>query len=204
MHFTTLIATTFASAALAADISVAVGLKNGSLLFNPETITAKNGDNVIFKFWPKNHSVAQSTFAAPCQPSNNGLFSGYVFTEDAEKVATQQFRYTITNETQPIWLYCSQGRHCQNGMVAVINPPTSGPNTLAAFKTNAQRATTNVGPEGVSSRGGELFNATSTNSSSTPSGTAPAGQTGTNAAAALHPSTFAVSGVLGMFAYLLL
>ena len=123
MHFTTLLATAFAGAAFAADISVAVGLKNGSLLFNPETITAKNGDNVIFKFWPKNHSVAQSTFAQPCQPSNNGLFSGYVFTSDAEKVATTQFRYTVTNESQPIWLYCSQGRHCQSGMVAVINPP---------------------------------------------------------------------------------
>lgn len=80
---------------------------------------------------------------------------------------------------------------------------SSGPNTLAAFKANAASAQRNVGPQGVSSRGGELFNATSTTSpSSSPSGTDPASNTG--AAAALHPNTFAVSGVLGMFAYLLL
>lgn len=25
------------------------------------------------------------------------------------------------NDTRPIWFYCSQGRHCQQGMVGVIN-----------------------------------------------------------------------------------
>ena len=78
----------------------------------------------------------------------------------------------------------------------------SGPNTLAAFKANARNAQQNVGPSGVSSRGGELFNATSTSPSGSPTGTDPA--TNTGAAAALHPNTFAVTGVLGMFAYLLL
>mgnify|MGYP002622331431 FL=1 len=32
--------------------------------------------------------------------------------------------YTIqVNDTKPLWLYCAQGRHCQNGMVMVINEP---------------------------------------------------------------------------------
>ncbi|KAH7115102.1 Cupredoxin [Dendryphion nanum] len=202
MLFTTLIATAFAGAALAEDISVAVGLKNGSLIFNPESITAKNGDNIHFKFWPKNHSVAQSAFASPCQPLANGIFSGYVPTTDAEKVATTQFKYTVTNESQPIWLYCSQGRHCQAGMVAVINPPTSGQNTLARFKQAAASAENNTGPAGVSSRGGELLNVTSTSPSGSGSASSPTSSPG--AAAAIHPSTFAVSGVLGMFAYFLL
>jgi hypothetical protein len=32
--------------------------------------------------------------------------------------------FTITiNDTKPLWLYCAQGKHCENGMVMVINEP---------------------------------------------------------------------------------
>ena len=31
--------------------------------------------------------------------------------------------YTVMiKDTNPVWYYCSQGKHCQDGMVGVINP----------------------------------------------------------------------------------
>lgn len=47
------------------------------------------------------------------------------------------FQVTIT-DTTPKWVYCSQAKHCPSGMVSVINPPASGPNTLAAYAAGAK------------------------------------------------------------------
>ncbi|KAK7970365.1 hypothetical protein PG996_001206 [Apiospora saccharicola] len=41
---------------------------NGQLRFDPESVIAAVGDIVEFQFHPKNHSVAQSSFAEPCAP----------------------------------------------------------------------------------------------------------------------------------------
>jgi plastocyanin len=101
-----------------------VGSTNGSLTFSPDNIKAAVGDMVQFQFAPANHTVTQSTFDQPCQPislntNNTGIFSGFMpVTASATEVPT----YTVLiNNTTPIWLYCSQGKHCQAGMVAVIN-----------------------------------------------------------------------------------
>ena len=74
----------------------------------------------------QNHSVVQSTFDQPCQPiknnmpSTNGFFSGFM---PVKAGAAMMPSYTImVNDTKPIWYYCSQGDHCQDGMVGVINP----------------------------------------------------------------------------------
>jgi plastocyanin len=91
----------------------------------PSTLTAGAGDMVQFQFAPKNHSVAQSTFDQPCQPSRlhsntTGLWSGYMpVAAGSEMTVTWTVRL---NDTKPLWLYCSQGKHCQNGMVMAINP----------------------------------------------------------------------------------
>jgi plastocyanin len=124
MRFSTAFAVAgFAGASLAKDITVGVGNANGNLIFNPNNIEAAEGDTVWFKFWPKNHSVAQATFANPCQPMENGFWSGFVPTTDNTKAAEQTYMIEITNASAPIWFYCTQGQHCQNGMVGVINPP---------------------------------------------------------------------------------
>lgn len=75
--------------------------------------------------YSQNHSVVQSTFDQPCQPIQNimpnvtGFFSGFM---PVAAGATEMPVYTIAvNDTRPIWFYCSQGRHCQAGMVGVIN-----------------------------------------------------------------------------------
>ena len=58
--------------AFAKTIHVNVG-ENG-LTFDPASITADMGDEIQFEFYPGSHSVAQSTFDKPCQPSSGGFF----------------------------------------------------------------------------------------------------------------------------------
>jgi plastocyanin len=110
-------------AAVAENHFVAVSNKTGGLVFMPETVTAAEGDTVTFRFWPKNHSIAQSTFAQPCAPMNNGFWSGFVPTTSTEAVANWTFTYEVKNASAPVWFYCTQAKHCQAGMVGVINPP---------------------------------------------------------------------------------
>lgn len=47
------------------------------LVFTPNTLTAPVGSQVEFQFYPRNHSVASSTFDNPCQPDGK-IFSGYM------------------------------------------------------------------------------------------------------------------------------
>lgn len=124
MRFSTIFtATAFAGAALAEDHKVVVGTKDGKNIFTPDSIKAAKGDTVTFHYWPKNHSVAQAAFASPCQPMANGFWSGYVPTSDANAVANETFSMTVTNASAPMWFYCTQAKHCQSGMVGVINAP---------------------------------------------------------------------------------
>ena len=123
MRFSTIIATALAGTAFAVEHLVAVGTKTGDIVFNPDSITAAEGDTVTFRFWPKNHSVAQSTFAKPCEPAQGGFWSGFVPTLSTSAVANWTYTYEVKNASAPIWFYCSQGQHCQGGMVGVINPP---------------------------------------------------------------------------------
>lgn len=124
MHFSTIVAASaMAGAALAAEHTVAVSTKAGDLVFKPDNVEAAEGDMIHFKFWPKNHSIAQSTFAKPCEPMQGGFWSGFVPTSDTEKVASTTFTYEVKNASAPIWFYCSQGKHCQAGMVGAINAP---------------------------------------------------------------------------------
>jgi plastocyanin len=214
MHFSTIFAATAAMAgsALAAEHTVAVGTKAGELIFKPDNIEAAEGDMIHFKFWPKNHSVAQSTFAKPCEPMQGGFWSGFVPTSDAEKVASTSFTYEVKNASAPIWFYCTQGKHCQAGMVGVINAPKSGDKTLDAFKTAAKAASNNVSPASTAGTGGELAeNSTSTSpSGSSGSGSSASGSpTGSNApqstGAASHMAGSALfAGLAGAFTFFML
>jgi plastocyanin len=86
------------------------------LTFTPDTVTAAVGDWVQFTFG-EGHSVAESSFSAPCVPISGqaGVYSG--FPNDG-----QVWRIQV-NSTDPLWLYCSQTGHCQGGMAMVVNPP---------------------------------------------------------------------------------
>ncbi|KAI9155108.1 putative GPI-anchored cupredoxin [Paramyrothecium foliicola] len=151
-----------AEAAVAGVHVVKVG--DGGLTFEPAELKAAIGEVVEFHFYPQAHSVAQSSFDAPCQPLNTtGFFSGPV--PVASGVGEQVFSVTIEDE-KPLWYYCATGQHCQNGMVGVINAPANGQRTLSQYAEAASAAEDNVAPEEV---GGGVLGAPAT----TPPSSAP-------------------------------
>lgn len=137
---------------------VQVGGPNGSLAFYPEVVRANIGDLIQFQFNPKNHSVAQSTFDNPCVPIGNimpnktdAFWSGFMPTALAAGNGTAGGKLTYTirvMNNNPIWYYCSQGRHCQGGMVGTINPPAAANSnrTISSFKQLAAGAAENLSP----------------------------------------------------------
>ncbi|KAI8686954.1 hypothetical protein LRP88_13683 [Fusarium phalaenopsidis] len=147
-------------AALAAVHKVKVG--DGGLTFSPADLKAAVGDTVEFHFYQGTHSVAQSSFDKPCEPLNStSFFSGDFDVKD--KVSNEVFTVTVEAET-PIWYYCAVQGHCQNGMVGVINAPSSGQRTLAAYKKAAADVDETVEPK--STGGGELGPAATASSGS--------------------------------------
>jgi len=168
MHFSTLLSVVPALAITvqAATFNVNVGaFQNGTsgLVFDPNTVAAVVGDNVLFKFFPKAHSVSQSTFANPCvtMPPNatsgapGGIDSGLMpVAENATTNPTITVNVTVTT---PLWFYCKQEGppvHCGQGMVFAINPPATG-NTFPIYlaKAIALNGTTATGTTNTTATG---------------------------------------------------
>lgn len=136
--------------------SVVAGL--GGLHFDPDNVVAEVGDIVEWHFLPKNHSVAQSSFAAPCIPDAEvpvSFFSGFQPTDAGQ--APNVFQIVI-EDANPIWYYCAQQAgnpgHCQQGMAGVINQNFNSANTLSAYKANAALTGVSVIPP---VQGGEVI-----------------------------------------------
>ncbi|EOD44813.1 putative extracellular serine-rich protein [Neofusicoccum parvum UCRNP2] len=198
MHFSTytlLAPTVLISLSQAANIDVIVG-KNG-LTFEPNSTTAAEGDTLTFKFWPMAHSVVQGAFGSPCTPSDTGFNSDFVRTTSG--AANRTFVVTVNN-TDPIWYYCSQGKHCQSGMVGVINPPANNnQRTLTAYAAAAKDVSAAETPEEI--RGGVFEAASSSGSSSTtPSGSASTPASSTGAGASIMGQGAGVAGFVAMVA----
>lgn len=125
MRTSTLLTTTTTAATLltlAAAKNTVVQVGEGGLKFTPDNITgAKEGDTLEFHFYPKNHSVVSSTFDKPCVPNKDAIFSGFVPVESGE--GEEVFTVTLNDTSKPVWVYCSQGKHCQSGMVMAVNAP---------------------------------------------------------------------------------
>ncbi|KAL2262720.1 hypothetical protein VTK26DRAFT_309 [Humicola hyalothermophila] len=147
-----LVALSLAAFAQAAVHEVNVG--KGGLKFDPEVVKAEVGDTIQYNFFSRNHSVAQSSFDKPCQPLDDGFFSGFVQSESTDTASTTTFTIKVKDE-KPIWVYCSQpeGDHCQKGMVHAINPPEKG-NTFEAYKKAAKDADKSKSPPGSLPTGG--------------------------------------------------
>jgi len=163
--------------------TVMVGL-NSSLTYSPPNITANAGDIVTFVFTSKNHSVTQSSFPQPCTQLTNatvtpnivGISSGFVpVTANSSTLPTWSFSVTDTN---PLWFFCLQANHCQQGMVFSINATPLKPydQFLAAAKASSN-TTANPTTNGAAtdpSQQSSVVNGndtTSPSSSSTPNGT---------------------------------
>ncbi|KAH7910634.1 hypothetical protein BJ138DRAFT_1064855 [Hygrophoropsis aurantiaca] len=144
------------AAAQAAQFNVTVG--GGPLTFNPSNVNANPGDIVIFTFKQANHTATQSTLANPCQMAPGGFDSGFMpvsaSNTDGPFPAAQ---FTVQN-TNPVWVYCRQANHCQQGMVFAINPGDK----FAAFQAAAMS-------------GGSASAPPSTSTAPPPSGTSSAG-----------------------------
>ncbi|KNG44003.1 extracellular serine-rich protein [Stemphylium lycopersici] len=178
--------------------TVQVGGPNGSLAFYPDNVVAAPGDMIQFQFHPKNHSVVQSTFDNPCVPitemmpnKTDAFFSGFMPTNASFAATSQVLTYTIrVTDDKPMWFYCSQGKHCQAGMVGAINAPTSGNKTMAAFAALAAEATENLSPGQAAGSGGASGNTPTSPSagsgadSGTEGGAAAGGASGTASAGA--------------------
>ena len=76
MHLSSALPVIALPLALAKNIPISVG--KGGLVFNPESVTADVGDLLQFSFYPLNHSVAQGSLSAPCQPLAGGVYSGFM------------------------------------------------------------------------------------------------------------------------------
>ncbi|KEI40829.1 uncharacterized protein L969DRAFT_86056 [Mixia osmundae IAM 14324] len=82
------------------------------LAYTPDNITAAIGDTITFTFFSKNHTVSQSSFAAPCTQLVNattgavGFDSGFV---PVAQNATEHPAWTVrVQTTAPIWIFCAQ------------------------------------------------------------------------------------------------
>ncbi|KAJ7706042.1 hypothetical protein B0H17DRAFT_1035391 [Mycena rosella] len=122
---------------------VQVGGANGLLEYSPEALSAAPGDQVVFHFNPKNHTVSQSAFANPCGPKDGGFHSGFMPVAANSSVDSRPTFTVVVNDTQPVWVYCGQAAgtpasHCGAGMVFAINCPTGdAPNSFTNFKNAA-------------------------------------------------------------------
>lgn len=142
---------------------VSVSSSSKDLAFFPDNIKAAVGDMIQFQFLAGNHSVVQSNFDNPCTPiqehdtTQEGMFSGYM--DVAASAATGMIPvYTMeVKGEKPLWLYCSQGKHCQAGMVMVVNENTAAnaSRSLDAFKELAGAAPENLDPTKIPGAAGD-------------------------------------------------
>ncbi|KAI0313347.1 Cupredoxin [Amylostereum chailletii] len=200
-----------ASVCAQTDHQVMVG-NNGTLAFSPTDITATTGDTVTFIFMAKNHTVTQSTFAAPCAAMAGGIDSGF---QPVAANATQVPAMTITvNNTTPLWFFCAQlvpAAHCAGkGMVFSINatPEKSFGAFQAAATSGATASGTAAGTAATAPSGSTAAGAAASAAAASPSAALNPSSSGTASASGAVLSTSASAGsllaILGLAAGLLL
>ncbi|KAF9014064.1 hypothetical protein BDQ17DRAFT_439563 [Cyathus striatus] len=175
----------------AADILISVG--DGGLAFNPTSVTANVGDSLQFQFVSGNHSVAQSTFPAPCTLSPGGIVSGFMNVTQGQ-ASVPQWSVLVNDTSTPLWFYCQQTtpkNHCQSGMVFAVNPTAN--KTFAAFQQAAMGTTGNS--TATTSGSGSASAPGATGSSSGSAGSAASGSTSGSAATSSQTSSANNGGV---------
>lgn len=141
-----LVAATLALSSAVSAKTIPIKVGESGLTFEPDNIKADVGDVLEFWFYAKNHSIVTSTAAKPCEPkTENGFFSGFFPVAQTGVASDNVFRVTV-NSTTPLWYYCSQGKHCQAGMVGAVNAKSD--DDFDKFKTAAKAASSNVTPAG--------------------------------------------------------
>jgi len=165
-----------AGIASATNYTVIVG-GNGTLTYNPSSISNVTvGDTIAFQFAAKNHTVTQSTFAAPCTQS--GVDSGF-FPVANDSSVVPEWSFTVNNASAPLWFYCRQTGHCAAGMVFAVNPTAA--KSFNAFQAAAMAT-----------------NTTANSTSATPSASGAASSASTSSAAMPNVVVKSATGVLAL------
>ncbi|GAD91650.1 hypothetical protein CPC735_010950 [Paecilomyces variotii No. 5] len=172
---------------------------NDTLTFSPDQLTVNPGEMVQFQFYPKNHSVVQSTFDDPCtplaesMPGMTGVKSGFMpVSADAKEVPVFTM---MVNDTKPMWIYCGQKGHCQKGMVMAINVASGSNKTLSAFKNLAMKATSDGSSSSTGSAGSASGSTGSSGSSTGSAGsTSGSGTATTGGSSSSSPAAAAAAG----------
>jgi len=140
MRFTSLFAVALPFAALvqAKTIMVMVG-QNAMNTYTPTSVMAAVNDVISFQFVSDNHTVTQSTFMTPCAMMPMGSDTGFNQVVAAGATTFPTYNYTVAT-TSPLWFYCRQGTHCQQGMVFAVNPTAN--ETYATFQAKAMSTST--------------------------------------------------------------
>ncbi|KAL4951693.1 hypothetical protein BDW69DRAFT_196267 [Aspergillus filifer] len=106
---------------------IQVGPKSDPHQYVPHEVKADIGDVIVFEFYPRNHSIVQADFKAPCMPADGDYFFSGI-KNDFEEVNGQvvgdlpTWNWTVKNK-EPTFFYCTGADSCiVNGMVGVINP----------------------------------------------------------------------------------
>ncbi|KAG9008049.1 hypothetical protein FRB94_013814 [Tulasnella sp. JGI-2019a] len=195
MHFTrsivALVAATGAALVSAQTThNVTVGV--GGLVFTPNQITAAVGDTLSFEFHPANHTLTQSTFAAPCSSMAGGVDSGFMPVA-ATATAFPVYSFMI-KEVTPLWFYCAQKGHCTQGMVFAVNVNASSPNSFNAFLTNAKSGAASSSA-GTSASASSAAGAANTATGAAAAATTSAATTGAAAASGARESKVVSAGL---------
>ncbi|KAI0124867.1 Cupredoxin [Xylariales sp. AK1849] len=212
MQFSTVALTALLGLASAQTVHVvSVATSNNSLVFTPDNIAVPAGDMVQFQFRAGNHSVVQSNFDNPCTPISahtnmTGMFSGYQPVAASEAMGMIPTYTMMVASTTPMWFYCATGKHCQAGMVMVINENTAAnaSRSLTAFKDLAKNAVANVAPTTGTSTGTTGTTGSTGSTGSTGTGTGTAASTSPATAGASVISLSSTFGLLAAAAALLI
>jgi plastocyanin len=135
--FTTLAAICLSLAVIpvarSATINVTVG-GTGIIAYTPNQVQANVGDVIQFIFQQKNHTITRSTLATPCSPLvGEGAFDTGFVPVAANVTDDFPLAQLTVEDTNPIWIYCRQTGHCEQGMVFAVNPGSN----FAAFQAAA-------------------------------------------------------------------
>ncbi|KAG6002495.1 hypothetical protein E4U21_003023 [Claviceps maximensis] len=172
MYFTNIASAAAVSLLAAAQVSaktISIDVGKDGLVFSPDSVQADVGDVLEYRFFGV-HSVAVGDFVKGCVPaSSGGFYSGFAAENNV-------FRVTV-NSTDATPFYCSVGRHCQAGMVGVINP--SSTNSLDDYKGLVKAAPENKSPDDAF--GGTMVTSTDASASGTPTASSSTSSTATGA-----------------------
>ncbi|KKY30013.1 putative extracellular serine-rich protein [Diaporthe ampelina] len=107
-------------------ISVGSMSVNTSLILTPNYVKANPGDVLQFQFFLTNHTVTQSAGPAnPCSPLQatvpGAIHSGFIPGAMLHGSDTVGAFDVMVQNTEPMYIYCAQGSHCQLGQVMVVN-----------------------------------------------------------------------------------